>query len=183
MLRALLVTVVASSLSIVVALQPATPPRDLDPHEIPVSREDAEASCGELLDYQDELFGTFSSHADFMDFFGVDVESEVQALNDDEVEAILDDGNALIDDLEALEPPVVYVDAHQGIIDRFAFEVDYITFIAVDTSIAPDINSVMESLRLIYDGEVATAETCPDEVEEAGGFVFIDPADLEESVN
>ena len=182
MARVLLATLLASSLLVV--LQPATPPAtpEFDPHEIPADPEELEDSCRLLLSYQEELHATLDGHGRFMAFWNTGRSADIQEMDGDELQEIIDDGRAMIEDLQALDPPAVYVDGHQGIIDRFDFEIDYVAFLGIDTSVAPSINRVDAALQLLYDGETLAAETCPEEVDDAGGFIFVDPADLKDSV-
>ena len=183
MLRALIATLLASSLLTV--LQPATPPAipGFDPHDIPPDAEVLRESCRLLLPYQEDLRATLDRHGRFMVFWNTGTEADLGDMDDDEIQEIIDDGLSMIEDLEALDPPAVYADGHQGIIDRFGFEIDYIRFLGIDAAIAPNINRVNASLQLLYDGETLAVTTCPDEVDDAGGFIFVNPDDLEDSVN
>jgi hypothetical protein len=167
-----------------VVLQPATPPAipGFDPHELPADTESLRASCRLLIPYQQDLRATFDRHGRFMAFWNTGTEADLRDMDNDDVQEIIDDGLAMVDDLEALDPPAVYAEGHLGVIDRFRFEIDYITFLGIDASIAPNINRVNASLQLLYDGETLAAETCPDEVDDAGGFIFVDPGQLVDSV-
>ncbi len=100
----------------------------------------------------------------------------------DEATSILEDGQALVAGLTDLDVPEVYAQANEGIVAYFQFQVDYLTFIVVDTSSPPDLDLAQQSLVLMYEGEIATADACPDEVDEAGGYIWVDPDDLADAV-
>jgi hypothetical protein len=183
MSRAILATILASSL--IALLQTSTPPAipGFDPHDIPPDAEVLRDSCRLLIPYREDLGATLDRHGRFMVFWNTGTDSDLRDMDDDEIQDIIDDGLAMIEDLESLDPPAVYADGHQGIIDRFGFEIDYIRFLGIDASIAPNINRVNASLQLLYDGETLAATTCPEEVDDAGGYIFVDPDDLADSVS
>jgi hypothetical protein len=142
----------------------------------------ASSSCAEIASYQTDLFGVFGDHEVFMEAWTDTPEREIRRLGHDEFVEIIDDGELLLEDLGAVTAPEVYAEGHEGIIARLAFEVDYFVFVGIDSSTAPSLGAVQDSLQQIYNGEVAAAEACPDEIEEAGGFIFIDPETLADVV-
>ncbi len=188
MVRALLATILVASIATSFALLQTDSSRDLDPESYPAGPVPAGAEsvdCGRVLSYQQALFSAFDAHRVFMAYWGSGSGSgaDVQAMDRDDVAVTVEDGYSLIADLESLAPPAPYADGHDGIIIRFTFEVDYLNFFGIDTSIAPDVNVAQDSLLLMYNGEVAVAEACPDEIDAAGGYIFVDPAVLEDLVN
>lgn len=178
MLRPLLATVLVASVALSLLAQVERPPTGTA-GPAPMS---GDAGCEQVVPYKAALNDVFASHGVFMRFFGVGRTGDVQDLAADDLQAVLDDAASLLADLEALEPPPIYVVGHQGIYDRFAFERDYLVFIGLNSAIAPNITLATESLSMIHEGEVAAAAACPDEVAEAGGFIFIDPAQLEDVI-
>lgn len=138
--------------------------------------------CADIAPYQNDLFGVLGDHDVFMDAWLDTPDREVRRLSHDEFLEIIDDGEALLEDLGALTAPEVYAVGHEGIIARMAFEVDYFVFVGIDSSTAPSLGAVQDSLQQIYDGELAAAEACPDEVDDAGGFIFLDPETLADVV-
>jgi hypothetical protein len=143
---------------------------------------DDHVSCDGLLDYQEDLFDVFDDHQRFMEYWDTNSGRDARNIPIADATAIVEDGEALLVDLGQMEVPEVYTQASDGIASYFRFEVDYLTFIAIDTSAAPDINRVQDSLVQMYEGEVSTAETCPDEVDEAGGYIWVDPDTLADIV-
>jgi hypothetical protein len=143
---------------------------------------DSAASCDSLLSYQEDLFAVFDDHEDFMDYWNTMTPREARLLSDEDAMTIVEDGRALLDDLDGLEIPAVYADAGKGISTYFQFQIDYLVFMVIDTSTAPDLNQAQESFVLMHDGEIATAEACPDEVDEAGGYIWVDPDSLTDAV-
>jgi hypothetical protein len=136
------------------------------------------ASCDGLLSYQEDLFAAFDDHETFVEYWTSSLGRDARDLSVDDATGIVEDGEALLADLAGLDVPNVYAVAAEGITSYFQFQVDYLTFIAIDTSMAPDITVAQESLVQMYEGEVATADACPDEVEEAGGYIWVDPDTL-----
>ncbi len=143
---------------------------------------DHSASCGELLAYQEDLFSVFDDHDEFVEYWNTTSSRDARNLSVDDATGIVEDGEALVADLDGMDVPVVYAVAAEGITSYFQFEVDYLTFIAIDTSAAPDVGQSRDSLVQMYEGEIATADACPDEVDEAGGYIWADPDTLADIV-
>lgn len=143
---------------------------------------ESSTSCDGLLDHQEALFAVFADHGDFVDYWTSATARDARGMDIDEATSILEDGQALVAGLTDLDVPEVYAQANEGIVAYFQFQVDYLTFIVVDTSSPPDLDLAQQSLVLMYEGEIATADACPDEVDEAGGYIWVDPDDLADAV-
>jgi len=168
----------ASVLVLGFLLQTGTPPRTDDPHADPLPVE-ATGSCADLPAYVEALFTTIEDHDTFSDFWIAPDYDGIQQMDRTEVEEIVDDGTALLEDLRAMQVPAPYGPGHEGILLVFDSEVDYVSFLGIDTSTVPDLNQWERGMARILQGELATAKACPDELEAVGTYVFYDPRDLE----
>lgn len=126
----------------------------------------------------DELDEVLSGDSPFVEFMLSDVDFEDVSAS--QAEEIIEDGNDVIASMNELDVPAPYQPGHDGIVLFMQTIIDYTRFYALDTSSVPDIVAYDNAMTGIYQGEVAIAEACPDEVEDIGGFVFIDPATLED---
>lgn len=134
--------------------------------------------CGDLDIYMGDLEGILDSPGPFMEFVFSDLGFE--ELSAREARQIIEDGEAVVSELGEMEVPAPYQPGHDGIVGFLQVIIDYARFYALDSSQVPDILAYDHAMMGIYEGEVAIAEACPDEVEDIGGFVFFDPATLEE---
>jgi hypothetical protein len=180
MMRALAYTGMVSFMLLTVALQ-GTPPRTDDPHATP-TEDDTVIGCEGIPDYRQALYGSLNDHETFSDYWvnGSRETSDIQQMDAADVEAIIDDGNALLDDLGAMDVPDAYGPAHEGILVLFEHQVRTLTFLTVDASDVPSQEEWERGLALILNGELRTANACPDEVDAAGGFIFFPPDDIED---
>jgi hypothetical protein len=122
------------------------------------------------------LYSTIDESGAFADFFYTNVDfGDVTAEQADE---IITDGNAMLADLEGLEVPAPYAEAHQNILLYLQVDIDTARFYGVDTSIVPDLTAQATALATISEGETALAQACPDEVETIGGYILVDPAEF-----
>lgn len=165
-----------------VVFQAATPPRGDDPHRMPSSSQET-IGCDGIRDYTDDLLATLRKHDAFAAFWTNPDYDSIQQMDRDEVEAIIDDGNALLEDLGALAVPDVYQKGNEGIMLLIGSDVDYVTFLGVDASTVPDSDQATHGIALILEGELLAAKTCPDEVDEVGGYVFYRIDDLENALD
>jgi hypothetical protein len=168
----------ASILILGVMFQTGTPPRGGDPHADP-NAASASGTCDDLVDYVETLFETLEEHDTFSDFWVAPDYDSVQQMDRADVEAIVDDGEALLDDLTGLTVPASYGAGHEGIQVILGFDVGYVRFLGIDASSPPDLDEWDRGMALILQGELTTANACPEEIAEIGNFVFYDPEDLE----
>lgn len=169
----------ASILLLGVLLQTGTPPRADDPHadEVPTT---ATGTCEDLGDYVQTLFTTIEEHETFSDFWIAPDYDSIQQMDRAEVEAIVDDGETLLDDLAALTVPAAYGPGHDGIQIIFKADIDYVAFLGLDASSVPDLYARERGFARLLQGELMIAKACPEELAEIGDFVFIfDPDELE----
>jgi hypothetical protein len=183
MMRALAYTGMVSFMLFTFVLQ-GTPPRTDDPHAIP-TQDDTVIGCEGIADYQQALYASLNDHEAFSDYWvnGPRETAEIQQMDTVEVEAIIDDGNALLDELRAMDVPNAYIPAHEGILVLFEHQVRTLTFLTVDASDVPSQEEWERGLALILNGELSTANACPDEIEEAGGFIFFPPDDIQDALS
>lgn len=138
----------------------------------------AALGCSGVESYAADLEDVLDDDGAFIEFVFSDVDfEEVPA---DDAGAIIENGEEIVAGLTALDVPPPYLPAHEGIIGFFQNMIDFTRFYAVDSSAVPDILGFETAMAGIYDGEVALADACPDEVDEVGGFLFISPATLED---
>lgn len=168
----------ASVLVLGFMLQTATPPRTTDPHTGPEPSV-AEGGCDTLVAYVDALFTTIEEHGTFSNFWVAPDYDGIQQMDQADIEAIVDDGRALLDDLDAMDVPAPYEPGHEGIQLVFGSDIDYVAFLGLDASTVPDLDQWERGIALILQGELTVAKACPDKMAEVGDFVFYDPADLE----
>ncbi|MGI8962968.1 MAG: hypothetical protein ACR2GI_00515 [Thermomicrobiales bacterium] len=166
----------ASILVLSFSLQTAPPPRTEDPHVVPGTTRQVE-ECEGVVEYADVLFTTFDEHETFGDFWSNGDYDGIQEQDPDDVQAIVDDGLAFLEELDAMEVPALYSSGHEGLTLLFDADLDYVTFLGIDGSTVPDIGQWDRGLALLLDGEITLADACPDEVEALGGYLFF-PIDV-----
>lgn len=168
----------ASALVLGFMLQTGTPPRTDDPHADPEAV-NATGSCEDLATYVEALFTTIEEHEAFFDFWIAPDYDGIQQMDRADIEAIVDDGTALIADLDAMVVPAPYGPGHEGILLVFDADIDYVAFLGLDASTVPDLDQREQGFARILQGELTVANACPDELEEIGDYVFFDPVNLE----
>ncbi len=152
----------------------ARPDRDLHYHE------GRAPHCADLPAFVENVNVTLDEHQTFTSFvFGGDLDS-LQTMDPADVDALLEDGQAMLDALAELDVPPAYADGFTGLNLLFSNNRDFVNFLAKDTSAIPEVYGNERALGYIYNGELEVAQKCPAEVEQLGGYVFIDPATLEE---
>lgn len=167
----------ASILVLGFMLQTATPPRDSEPHTNPDPS--TSGGCEDVVAYVDDLFTTLEDHETFSDFWIAPDYDGIQQMDRADVEAIVDDGRALIEDMQGLTVPAAYAPGHEGLQLLFDADIDYVVFLGIDASTPPGFDQRDRAIARLLQGELAIVKTCPDEVAEVGDFIFYDPADLE----
>ena len=178
----LLPLMLAASLALGLAAQEVARP---NPHEQPetgASTPAGETGCEGVVDYYRDLNRAIFRADTFFDFLA-DESATFDDLSEREARDIVDSGEELIEDLEAMDAPAAYAEGHEGIIALMQINVDFVSFYSLDSSSVPNLNDFDAALEQIYRGEVALAEACPDEVEEVGGYIFEDPAVLEDELD
>lgn len=168
----------ASVLVLGLMLQTATPPRTDDPHADPEPTT-ASGGCEALASYVETLFTTLDEHSTFADFWVTPDFDGIQQMDRADIETIVDDGMALIEDMEMMDVPGPYVTGHDGLALVFDADIDYVAFLGLDASTVPDLDQRERGLALILRGELTVAKACPDELADIGNYVFYDPSDLE----
>jgi hypothetical protein len=136
------------------------------------------AFCSGVETYATDLEEMLEDDGVFLEFVFSDIEFD--ELPAEDAAAIVEDGDSLIASLKTLDVPPPYLPAHEGIILFFQNMIDFTRFYTVDSSTVPDILGFDTAMSGIYEGEMALAEACPEEVDEMGGFLFISPATLED---
>jgi hypothetical protein len=139
------------------------------------------AGCELVEPYTNALYQTIEDSGAFADFYYSFV--DFGDLSVDDAQEIIADGDAMIADLEALDVPPPYAKAHEHILVFLQINIDMARFYGIDTSVVPDIAAYESALATITEGETALAQACPDEVEAVGGYIMIDPGELETPVD
>lgn len=134
--------------------------------------------CEGLADYVDEFNAVIDNHAEYFDFFLNGDLDTVSSMDPADLEALVADGDELLNAMDELDVPGTYRIGHTGFRLLFSSVRDYIFFLGLDTSTVPNLFAYDRGLQLIYEGELQAAAQCPDEVEEVGGYVHYDPATL-----
>jgi hypothetical protein len=138
----------------------------------------ATLGCSDVESYTADLEDVLDDEGAFVDFVFSDLAFEEIPAAD--AEEIIGNGEEIIASLKELDVPAPYEPAHEGIILFFQNMIDFTAFYSVDSSTVPDILGFETAMTQIYEGETALAEACPDEVDQIGGYIFIDPATLED---
>lgn len=149
-----------------------------DPHlgePAPAVAAPVDAGCDLVLSYTRDFYEALENSGAFFEFFGSDV--GIGDVSASEANDIIRDGNALIERLQGLDVPPAYAEAHAGILTFMQFQVDSARFYGLDTSVVPDIAAQEQAFRDIRDGEAAIVQACPDEIQEVGGYILINPED------
>lgn len=153
---------------------------DRDPHFL----EGRAPRCADLPGFVESFNATLEAHPTFTEFvFTGDIDTDtVQTLPPADVDALLEDGQATLDDFAELDVPPAYADGFTGLTLLFSVNRDFVNFLARDTSAIPEIFAFDRAIAYIYNGEREVIQKCPAEVEELGGYIFINPATLEGQV-
>lgn len=156
------------------ALQGAVLRPEWDPHRV----QGQAPGCDGLRDYVDAFNGAIEDHSDYFEFFVSGDLDAVPSMDAEELEALVADGDALLAAMDDLDVPGTYRVGHAGFRLLFSSVRDYVYFLGLDTSTVPNLFAYDRGLQLIYEGELQAAAQCPDQVEEAGGYVQYDPDTL-----
>lgn len=134
--------------------------------------------CDLVPEYYEDVNAVFADHSDFTNYL-VDRVNVTQQLGDDEVQEILESGEAFLDDFDAINPPAAYEQGHIGIRLFYDLQMQYLSFLTIDASGGVDVFQQDRAINLLVSGERSVAARCPAETEDVGGFIFIDPATFE----
>ncbi|MGC4107661.1 MAG: hypothetical protein QM753_15175 [Thermomicrobiales bacterium] len=143
--------------------------------------DETDPACVGLADYYRDLNRAFMGADALNDFF--DGGANYEELTERTAKPIITDTDTLIETIEGLDVPEVYTDGNAGIAMFMGFIRDQVAFYGLDSTKVPKFSVVDEAYQLIYDGETATAKACPREIEEFGGYIFIDPATIKDDVD
>lgn len=160
-----------------------------DPHSrdngTPASTAEATAvvsGCELIEPYVEALYSTIDESGAFADFF-YDPDVSFGDITERQANRIIADGDAMMDDLEVLDVPPPYAEAHRNIQGFLGVQIDMARFYGIDTSVVPDITAYEAALATISEGETALIDACPDEMQAVGGYILIDPADVDVPVD
>lgn len=159
--------------SVLASAAAARPDRDLHYHE------GRAPHCADLPGFVDGFNAALDDHPTFTNFVFTGDLDTVQTMDPADVDVLLEEGQAMLDALAALDVPPAYADGFTGLNLLFSVNRDFVNFLARDTSAIPEIFAYDRAIAYIYNGELEAAQKCPAEVEELGGYIFIDPATLE----
>ncbi|MDQ3541484.1 MAG: hypothetical protein M3440_12435 [Chloroflexota bacterium] len=162
----------------ITVVAPAAARPDRDPHYL----EGRAPRCADLPGFVADFNAALEAHPTFTEFVFTGDLGTVQTLPSADVDALLEEGQATLDDLAALDVPPAYADGFTGLNLLFSVNRDFVNFLARDTSAIPEIFAFDRAIAYIYNGEREVVQKCPGEVEDLGGYIFIDPATLEEDV-
>ena len=180
MIRTIAVTSLAMMMSLGVFRQESSPVPD-DGGKFGGDNAASTVGCEGIADYQADLFDLFAEHELFADFWSSPSDTgDLQSQDIDELQATVDDGRAMIEDMNALDVPESYAKGHEGIMLLFDSELDVATFLGIDASEPIDYDQYDRGLALIFAGELLTTKVCPDEMDEVGGYIFFTLESLEE---
>jgi len=143
----------------------------------------SEEGCADLVAYQGELNDILNEGGDAVTylFLGEAEAAELKASDLEDAFATLDDLFVQLDDLDA---PPVFEAGNSGVVGYLENSYEFLKFYAVNSADAPSIDEYYASLQNLYDGEMHVASVCTDdELDELGGYVFIDPSSLTGVVN
>lgn len=143
-----------------------------------IARDKDAAGCGSLATYDIALNKAFAGAGTFSKVLTsstLDYSTITQA----EGKRIVQDGSALIANVEKLNVPPMYADGGKGIVLLLTFLNQEVSFYTVDSSTVPDMDSFSKSGQLIHDGETQAARECPAEVKKLGSYIFIDPTQID----
>lgn len=138
-------------------------------------------ACEGLADYYRDLNRAFMGADALNDFF--DSGASYEDLTAKEAKPIVADADALIETIDGLDVPEVYADGNAGIAMVIGFIRDQVSFYGLDSTKVPKVTAIDEAYQLLYDGETATAKACPSEIDDFGGYIFIDPATIKDEVD
>ena len=184
LMRSLLATTLAVILSLSVLSQASVPrpdaagnPSNATP-TIPAAQNKDAAACGSLAVYQTALNKALDGAGAFSQVLNSST-LDYSTITPEEGKRIIKDGSALIATVKKLDVPPIYADGGKGIVLLLTFLNQEVSFYTVDSSTVPDFNNFSMAAQLIHVGETNAATQCPKEIKKLGGFIFIDPAQID----
>ncbi|MGB3306162.1 MAG: hypothetical protein WBA63_08240 [Thermomicrobiales bacterium] len=148
----------------------------------PGANDGAALGCDDLADYAQNLNRAFADSGEFRQVLS-SASFDFQALTSAEGKVIVRDGKAFVTTIEKLEVPPVYSDGNKGIVMFMTFLTQEVSFYSIDSSTVPDLDSYDKAMQLIYNGETNAAAKCPKQVKSMGGYIFLNPKDIEDQFN
>jgi hypothetical protein len=145
------------------------------------AQEPSSATCAGLPAYYRELNRAFMRATELNDFLSAGAAYE--DLTAKTAKPIVADADTLIETIEGLDVPEVYADGNEGIAALIGFLRDQVAFYGLDSTRVPKVKDLDAAYQLLYDGETAAAQACPREIADFGGYIFIDPATIEDDVD
>lgn len=144
---------------------------EVDPH----GRLGQAPGCADLLAYVDDLNATLSDHESFVNDVMFASDDAALSLSQDDAQVLLDDGDALLEDLGALEAPGAYDNGQRGLVLFAQTNRDLLYFYVFDTASTVEVYDIDKAIEYIYAGERTAIDQCPDEIDEVGGFILTEP--------
>lgn len=180
-MRSLLATTLAVILSLSVLGQASVPRPDAagnPSNATPTTQNKDAAACGSLAVYQTALNKALDGAGAFSQVLNSST-LDYSTITPEEGKRIIKDGSALIATVKELEVPPIYADGGKGIVLLLTFLNQEVSFYTIDSSTVPDFNNFTMAAQLIHVGETNAATQCPKEIKKLGGFIFIDPAQID----
>ena len=144
----------------------------------PVAQAADAADCSTLDSYQRALDGAFAKAGDFAEVLNSST-IDYSTFTPAEGKKIIKDGDVVIAAVGKLDAPAIYADGNKGIVLLLTYLNQEVSFYTVDSSTVPDTDNFTTAATLIHDGEITVAKQCPKEIKKLGGFIFIDPAQID----
>lgn len=136
------------------------------------------ADCRALDSYQRALDGAFAKAGDFAEVLNSST-IDYSTFTPAEGKKIIKDGEAVIAAVGNLDAPAIYAGGNKGIVLLLTYLNQEVSFYTVDSSTVPNSDNFTTAANLIHDGEITVAKQCPKEIKKLGGFIFIDPAQID----
>lgn len=131
--------------------------------------------CSTAGPYAQSVVTAFNGAGPLIDFMS-DADATWGTMSDEDANAAIAAGDALLAELSSIEPPAIYAQAHEGIITVVRFNVGLVRFYTFDSSLVPDIAQMEMAWKRIDAGEYAIADACPQEVAQRGGYLVFEPS-------
>ena len=179
MIRPVLLTTLAITIGVGVVAPAHGVDLDLTWDSRPLGQTDS-LGCDDLVDYRGAIDVIFEEYPAYSEYWSAADSDVLNGMEDAEIEQLYEEGQGVLEELEALTPPAIYAKGHEGVVAYFSYDVDIIRFLGIDASQMISWTARDTSLALMLQGELLAARECPDAVEELGGQVFFPTALLEE---
>jgi len=189
LMRSLLATTLAVILSLSVLGQASVPrpdaagnPSSATPttqnSATPATQNKDAAACGSLVVYHTALNKALDDAGAFSTVLNSSTQ-DYSTMSPEEGKRIIKDGSTLIAAVKKLNAPPIYADGNKGVVLLLTYLNQEVSFYTVDSSTVPNVDSFSMAAQLIHDGETNAATQCPKEIKKLGGFIFIDPTQID----